>query len=822
MFLLWEVSVMPIPITCPQCQTAFEVSDDWAGKRGKCNTCGAIVQVPAARPAAPAPAQRAAAPARPPQPVAAAAAPQAARRQPTAPAPLSPAQLQQQVLAEFRGEIPPVETPLAYRLGIVLVSFVMVLLPLVYVGIIALVVWGIFLHLAHDTGMLGVARGRSGLLVLLAYLAPAIIGGILVVFMIKPLFARSGRDLGTRSLTRDAEPLLFAFVDRVCAAVGAPQPKRIDIDCQVNASASFRHGIWSLLLGNDLVLTIGLPLVAGLSMRQFAGVLAHEFGHFSQGAGMRLTYLIRSISHWFMRVVYERDSWDLWLSRSTDNLDLRIAWVLYLAKFFVWLTRWILWGLMMIGHTVAGFLLRQMEFDADRYEARLGGSDTYESTCRQLAVLNVASQGAHDDLGNFYRDGRLGDDLPRLILVNVKQIPDELRRNLNQLIDTSKTGLFDTHPSDRERIASARQEHAPGIFRCDRPASQLLLHFDEHCRSVTWDFYRAVFGPQFQAHDMHPLDDLLVRQEREQDAQQALKRYFAGGFNLLRRLRLPTVHLTAPANPKETVERIKEARNRMEWLKPQYEEHYSEYDEADTHVLEATGALALYRASLSIPPDLFHIPITSRDRARKSLDEAKAQLGRLGTQLEGFEDALGERLVGALRLLYVPQVAARIEEAAAWRAETEELLPLLQNLSRMLEKTAEARNLKATLSLLFSRLQGNESNQQLIEAIQERIASLSQLLFEIQQQIGTARYPFDHAKGPLSLLEYLLPALPPQDDVGALYDAADQFLDRLPSLYVRVAGQLTTFAERVEAVLGLPPLGQPKAAPGATQADAAT
>jgi hypothetical protein len=64
------------------------------------------------------------------------------------------------------------------------------------------------------------------------------------------------------------------------------------------------------MFGNDLVLTIGMPLVAGMSLRQFAGVLAHEFGHFSQGAGMRLSFIIRSINLWFMRVVYERDDWD--------------------------------------------------------------------------------------------------------------------------------------------------------------------------------------------------------------------------------------------------------------------------------------------------------------------------------------------------------------------------------------------------------------------------------------------------------------------------------------------------------------------------------
>jgi hypothetical protein len=46
----------------------------------------------------------------------------------------------------------------------------------------------------------------------------------------------------------------------------------------------------------DLVLTIGLPLVAGLSVREFGGVLAHEFGHFAQGGGMRLTALVRYVN----------------------------------------------------------------------------------------------------------------------------------------------------------------------------------------------------------------------------------------------------------------------------------------------------------------------------------------------------------------------------------------------------------------------------------------------------------------------------------------------------------------------------------------------
>ena len=81
---------------------------------------------------------------------------------------------------------------------------------------------------------------------------------------------------------------------------------------------------------------------------------------------MRLSFIIRSINMWFMRVVYERDAWDERLEYLSQSIDIRVSWVLYLARLFVWLTRKILWLLMMVGHLVSGFLMRQMEVDADR------------------------------------------------------------------------------------------------------------------------------------------------------------------------------------------------------------------------------------------------------------------------------------------------------------------------------------------------------------------------------------------------------------------------------------------------------------------------
>ncbi|MCA9017255.1 MAG: M48 family metalloprotease, partial [Planctomycetaceae bacterium] len=443
----------------------------------------------------------------------------------------------QQILQAFEGNIEPVTPTMLYRLNALLVSIVMVLLPLIYVGIIGLVVWGVYFHAVNSLGLFEVAssgssgrnRGKGMVLMALVYLAPIVVGAILVIFMLKPLFSRPVQSSACRTLKREKEPLLFMFVDRVCEAVGAPSPVQINLDIQVNASAGFRRG-WLSLLGNDLVLTIGMPLVAGLSLRQFTGVLAHEFGHFSQGAGMRLSFIIRSINMWFLRVVYERDAWDERLEHLSETLDLRISWILYLTRFFVWLTRKILWALMMVGHLVSGFLMRQMEFDADRYEARLVGSRCFAATSKRLTLLGVANQGALSDLGQFYAEGRLVDNFPALININFKKLPEDVLQAVDASIEEEQTGWFDTHPATLERIASVQNEESEGVFRLKAPATVLLSDFSREAKYVTRDFYFGVFGKKIHPSELHSIDELLIRQEEEQRMHRAVQRYYQGAI----------------------------------------------------------------------------------------------------------------------------------------------------------------------------------------------------------------------------------------------------------------------------------------------------
>jgi Zn-dependent protease with chaperone function len=414
-----------------------------------------------------------------------------------------------QALAEaFSSNVARVPVSLAYRWRLVLVAIAMVILPLVYLALIAAVAWGVFLHATRNVGLL--QSVESGKAALMAYGGPLFIGVVLLLFMVKPLFARRSRGAKPRSLRRAEEPVLFDFVERLCAAVGSPAPKRIDVDAQVNASAGFRRGTLSFL-GNDLVLTIGMPLVAGLSLRQLAGVLAHEFGHFSQGAAMRLTYVIRSVSYWFARVVHERDRWDESLEKAASGGYWAIVVVVQLSRFLVWLTRRVLWLLMWTGQLLSASLLRQMEYDADRYEARLVGVETFQATQHEIRNLSLAQQATFTELRGLWREGKLADDLPGLIRFHRGQLPDSVLQALRQQAEGSKTGIFDTHPADADRIASAQREGGTAVFDLEAslPAALLLRDFEQTARLVSRDFYAANLGAAMGPEQLRPLSEVL-------------------------------------------------------------------------------------------------------------------------------------------------------------------------------------------------------------------------------------------------------------------------------------------------------------------------
>jgi hypothetical protein len=156
------------------------------------------------------------------------------------------------LLSAFDGRIARLWKSPLYVLGLLLVSGVILLLPVVYLGLIGLTAYGVYYHAVNHTSVLYVGyigHGRAArtmlLLRVVAYFGPLLAGVVLVVFMVKPLLARSTRRERRISFVRENEPVLFAFVEKLCEVIGAPTPRRIDVDCDINASAGFRRGLLS-------------------------------------------------------------------------------------------------------------------------------------------------------------------------------------------------------------------------------------------------------------------------------------------------------------------------------------------------------------------------------------------------------------------------------------------------------------------------------------------------------------------------------------------------------------------------------------------------
>lgn len=386
--------------------------------------------------------------------------------------------------------IDPVAVSNFYKVGLLGVALTLLFLQLIYVGLVAAMAWLTYQYVLLMPGIFSVTRVNA--LSIPLVLAPVAAGAIATFFLLKPLLSRVPKEEDLYVLERDDEPVLFEFIDRLCGVVGSPSPRRIAIDLQVNASARLNRGWWSLIRG-DLALTIGLPLVEGLTLRQFSGVLAHEFGHFSQKAGLRLHFLISTSRNWFARVAYERDHWDEQLEEWNASAGWRLKIVTGLANLTVKMSRAILRGLLNVGNRAGAWFSRQMEFDADRHEAGLIGQHVFYQTTHRLEELNHASRRAWQSVNQAWQLSKLPADVPLLIGEIDRKASGLDRASLSEALLQSETGQWDSHPSPKDRIANveglAGAVATTGDWGEDVPASVLFHNYSRICQHTTHQRY---------------------------------------------------------------------------------------------------------------------------------------------------------------------------------------------------------------------------------------------------------------------------------------------------------------------------------------------
>lgn len=555
------------------------------------------------------------------------------------------------ILSAFQGQITRPKTSLFYHMGLVLVAGAMLLLPLIYLTMVGAVAYAVYYHAVHNARpILGFGQssgeGRVMLVSLLVYIVPLVAGVIVVFFMFKPLLAKQPKRAQPLALNPANERLLYAFIEKICDAVGAPSPKRIDLDCQINAAAGFRRGAFSMF-GNDLVLVLGLPLVANLTTRQLAGVIAHEFGHFTQGTGMRLSYIINRVNFWFARVAYQRDAWDVGLERSAAGCrDVRILFVIWMIQIAVWFSRLILKLLMLIGHTIGGFMLRQMEYNADAYAIKVAGSDCLEQTQRKLATLGAAWEETQKQLiASWKKSHTLPDNLPELIRNSHVQLPSQVLQQIDDRLGFRRTGLFDSHPSPADRIRRARKAGDPGIFHDEQPASSLFASFEHPSRFVTLLHYTDDIGIPITEQ---MLTSVEVKRNGKSAGAFSTDSYFLEVLPLIKPIRL-----TVPVSSEKLDEDYAELNQLVDGLK-QIAGQLQGFAHQDTELLDrltsVRAAHVLLNNGFGLPEGTFSMPKLNLEAAAAAETEAIEERQKLRHSLREVVSALSRRLELGLRL----------------------------------------------------------------------------------------------------------------------------------------------------------------------------
>jgi hypothetical protein len=465
---------------------------------------------------------------------------------------------------------------------------------------------------------------------------PLLAGAAIIFFMIKPVLAGRPKRAQPLALSPANERLLYAFIAKICDIVGAPSPQRIDLDCQVNAAAGFRRGFRSVF-SHDLVLVLGLPLVANLTTRELAGVVAHEFGHFTQGTAMRLSYFINSINLWFARVAYERDAWDVFLEAwSRETHDWRAAVIVGMIHIAVSFTRLILKALMYVGVVVGGFMTRQMEYDADAYNIKVAGSECFEQTARKFATLQAAWELTRKQLAaSWKRDQTLPDNLPQLIRLVHQKLPASVLRKIDDTLGLHRTGLFDSHPSPADRIRQARKAAEPGIFDDDSPASSLFASFEHPSRFVTLLHYTDDLGLPIK-------ENMLRHVEVEKAATTEASDYFAGLLPLIKPVRLLT------PNPSIKIEddfaELNQIVSSLKQIAPQLKGYVRHDEELLDKVTSARAAHVLLSNGSTVPEGTFGMPRINVDGAATAEAEAGAARQGLKHSLREVVPTLHRRL----------------------------------------------------------------------------------------------------------------------------------------------------------------------------------
>ncbi len=325
------------------------------------------------------------------------------------------------------------------------------------------------------------------------YLGMLLAGTMLVLVLVKPLAQGFELPVAHRPISLQKNPLLSVFIKEVAHRLTAPVPREVHVVMAPTIVVRPIAGMRGLVKG-EFSLTIGLPLLAGCSLTQLAGMLAHELGYYADRPGITARHVILGINSWFHRCIHHRDHWDESLERWKEKFEPRLLPIVSLLQIAVWLGRFTLLQFFRLSVLANGRIARQAVFDADKCQCEVTGSEGCADVLRRILELEIGFQTIAQQLASAHDAHKLFADLLPLVVQQSDSLSREDQAYIDECLRQRSADASEVHPEDGDRIAAALRNGQTGVFHLAGPASELVRDFAGYCQQMTLLYYEAECG----------------------------------------------------------------------------------------------------------------------------------------------------------------------------------------------------------------------------------------------------------------------------------------------------------------------------------------
>ncbi|MXN90428.1 M48 family metalloprotease [Flavobacterium sp. Sd200] len=330
-------------------------------------------------------------------------------------------------------------------------------------------------------------------------------GVLLIFFLIKFIFSKNETDNSHLiEITREQQPQLFTFIDDIVKEVNTDFPKKVYISSQVNASVFYDSGFWSMFFPVKKNLHIGLGLMNAVTVNEFKGILAHEFGHFSQRS-MKVGSYVYNVNYVLHNMLHDNTGYSNIISRWASISGYFSIFVAGGIKLIGGI-QWVLGNVYKVVNINYMALSREMEFHADEVAANVAGPEALATSLVRLDLANHALNTVLDFYAGKIEHNIKPDDIfaqHHFVMSHsgheyglhfehgLPQVTLATKNRFNK----SKLAFDDqwaSHPSDNDRIKRLELLNIKVENTDNRPALDLFVNVEKIRTEVTGNLFSGI------------------------------------------------------------------------------------------------------------------------------------------------------------------------------------------------------------------------------------------------------------------------------------------------------------------------------------------